>query len=794
MKIHFLCFILLFGANSLFGQDCQQRKNRNPLLRAFADASRSDSLDVLHIDLSLDMTHWSEQELYGVAEMELEAKVDNIERIVFDLLALQVDSVKLDGMLVDFSHEDPLCVCYAESAYNIGNLIQATVYYHGSPVEDESGWGGFYWQNDFAFNLGVGFDADPHNFGRTWFPCFDNFVERSTYSFHVLTNEARTAYCGGTLEGVEELGGDSLLTTWNIEQEIPSYLASIAVGDYVHVVQNFESTTGTTIPIWLAAEPGDTTALINSFANLIPCLESFEGAYGPYEWPRVGYVLVPFSSGAMEHAMNIAYPQFAANGGLSNQTLMAHELAHHWWGDYVTCTSQEDMWLNEGMASYSEALFIESIEGSEAYLEYVRENHKDVLLYAHRRDGERLPVSGIGHSNTYGDHVYNKGADVAHTLRGYMNDDFFTGLTSFLTDHPFEDVSSEQLRDHLDPLTDADVFNYFEDWIFQPGFPDIRVSNMEVTENSGTYEVSLSITQFLHYADHFYTNVPIDIEFLSGEWGESFVSEQLVSGPSTNVELTLQFLPEFVVLNRSEKINQAVLAEELVIDDDGITSLLFAEFRIDVNAPVVEDSTWIRVENHWSRADLTQGQVGIHLSEDRFWRVHGAQNLADYDIEARIRYYGDEEATKYFDPLFFDALASENMNEDSLKLFHRSNPNALWTEVSGFDLNVQGSNNNWQGYIDFPLFAPGDYAWGYYSDLVGVDEALPSVRIKLYPNPTYDLIFLEHLQTGEAYELLDASGRVLKQGVYEGGINVVDLAVGTYFIRVKKTVLPFVKN
>jgi hypothetical protein len=793
MKANFLFFILLSVCVNLHSQDCQHKKNKNSFVRSFADASRSDSLDVLHADLNIDMTHWSDQELFGAATIDLESKLDNVQNIVFDLLALQVDSVKLDGAVVSFSQVLSNCICYAPIAYNTGDAFQATIYYHGEPLEDESGWGGFYWQNDFAFNLGVGFDADPHNFGRAWFPCFDNFVERSTYTLHVLTSENRSVYCGGVLGNIESLGGDSLLTTWNLDQEIPSYLVSIAVGDYVHVTQSFESTSGEVIPIWLAAEAGDTSAVVSSFANLIPCLDSFESAYGPYLWPRVGYVMVPFSSGAMEHAMNIAYPQFAANGGLSNQTLMAHELAHHWWGDLVTCSSQEDMWINEGMASYSEALFIESIDGADAYLENVRDNHKDVLLYAHRRDGERLPVSGIDHFATYGDHVYNKGADVAHTLRGYMNDDFFSGLTAFLENHPYQDVSSEQMRDYLDPLSTGDIHSFFEDWIFQPGFPDIRISSIDVLENAGNYEVSIEIKQFLHYSNHFYTNVPINIEFLSSAWGESYLSDQLISGPSTLLEFTLPFLPAYTIINRNERINQAVLAEEIVIDDDGITSLQHAEFRIDVNAPVDEDSLWIRVENHWSRADLNQNQTGIHLADDRFWRVHGPNNLANYNIEARIRFYGDEDATNYFDPLFFEALAGENMNEDSIRLFHRSSPNEIWSAVNDYELNTQGSNDNWQGYIDFPMMLPGDYAWGYYSDVVGIEEKTTPLELTVYPNPAKEVIFIKNLLMNEAYEIFDASGKRVDQGLYNGSISIEGLTAATYFIRIQNTLLPFVK-
>ena len=397
-----------------------------------ADASRSDSLDITSTHLALDFTEWTQQNMKAVAEIEVSVLQDDTDRLVFDLENLEVSEVLVDGTEMSFDYVSPTLVIFLDGSVTAGTVLTATIHYNGTPVLDTSGWGGGYWSGNIFFQLGVGFEADPHSFGRAWHPCFDNFVERSPYTLEVLTNDGRTCYAGGDLIGVEEVGQDSLLTTWQLDEHIPAYLASIAVGDLVHDASIFNSITGEAIPVWLTSTTAQQGNFLNSFTNLNACLGGYEEDFGPYRWNRVGYVLVPFSSGAMEHATNIAYPAFAANGTLGFESLMAHELSHHWWGDLVTCSSQEDMWINEGMASYCEALFFEHLNGEEAYLEYVQDNHKDVLLYAHQNDGERLPVSGIGHAYTYGDHVYNKGADVAHTMRGYMGEDYFTLMTQFL--------------------------------------------------------------------------------------------------------------------------------------------------------------------------------------------------------------------------------------------------------------------------------------------------------------------------------------------------------------------------
>ncbi|MFM1931914.1 MAG: hypothetical protein RL226_1217, partial [Bacteroidota bacterium] len=357
--IHFRSFflplflLLVFTSSAqINGHTCQHR-HKGMTWRSASDASRSDTLDILHFDISLDFTQANAQLVSGVATLNV-LTLESVTALLFDFEGMTTDSVHLNGESTPFTHSGETLSIVPASLISAGEELEVRVYYHGQPLQDDSGWGGFYFQSDYAYNLGVGFAADPHSYGRIWHPCFDNFVERAPYTLRVLTNNGKKSYCGGMLTS-ETVMNDSTLRVWELNQHIPSYLASVATGNYVHAEQTFESMTGSDIPIWLAAHAEDTTDLKNSFVNLIPALEAFEADFGPYRWPRVGYVTVPFSSGAMEHACNIAYPLFAANGSTANQTLMAHELSHHWWGDLVTCSTQEDMWLNEGMASHCEA-------------------------------------------------------------------------------------------------------------------------------------------------------------------------------------------------------------------------------------------------------------------------------------------------------------------------------------------------------------------------------------------------------------------------------------------------------
>ncbi|WP_306640208.1 M1 family aminopeptidase [Sanyastnella coralliicola] len=736
-----------------------------------ADASRSDSLNLIHTELSLDVTEWDLQLLKAHASILVDVLQDDTDRLVFDLEGLTVDSAFIDGNMITTDHENQTLVLFTENILNTGEQVTADIYYSGSPLTDASGWGGVYWQLDHVFNLGVGFEGDPHSYGRVWHPCFDNFAERSTYTIHVLTNEGRTAYSGGLRTETLEVGTDSLLTTWELAESIPSYLASFAVGDYTHEELTFSSTTGEEIPIWLVAEAGNIPNMLTSFQNLIPCLDGFEEAYGPYRWQRIGYVLVPFASGAMEHATNIAYPEFAANGGLGSQTLMAHELAHHWWGDLVTCSTQEDMWINEGMASYCEALFLESLEGYDSYINYVKDNHKDVLQYAHMNDGERLPVSGIGHEHTYGDHVYNKGADIAHTMRTFMGDDYFELMTDFLETYQFEAVSTETLRDFVDPQTDGDMTAFFDGWVFQEGFPEFRITERTITEDNGSYVLDLTVAQFLHYCPDYCENVPVTV---SVEQGDEVVEEVvLVGADPVMLTLNLDETPGLITVNRNDELNQACLGEERIVDD-GITDFGFAEMRIDLET---EGDYFIRIENHWTGADDAVGQPEFSLASDRFWTIYADND--ELEMECRARFYGNPDANNYFDPIFFEEMDNANLSEDSLVMVYRPVPGTPWQLVETFDVNTQGNDENYQGYIDFQFEGSGDYAWAYQTGEVSVLNA-SAERFQLYPNPVTSEILISGNQ-GRQFEILDASGTLIMSGKINGTINVQELSAGFYF-------------
>src|SRR5690606_6497098 len=162
--------------------------------------SRSDTIDILNFQINLDITDFTNKIVVGNCKITITPKLNGINLLDLDLLELNLDSVKdAANNLLTFSYNDTLLAVNLPTLMNVGDTAEVIVFYNGTPQTDNSGFGGFYFNNSYAYNLGVGFNADPHNYGRVWFPCFDNFVEHATYEFNIITSGGKKAHCNGVL-------------------------------------------------------------------------------------------------------------------------------------------------------------------------------------------------------------------------------------------------------------------------------------------------------------------------------------------------------------------------------------------------------------------------------------------------------------------------------------------------------------------------------------------------------------------------------------------------------------------
>ncbi len=748
---------------------------------------RCDSTDILHYQINLNIKNLNSKTVSGLTKITLLSKINQLTSVRFDLESLQTDSVKINQTNTTFKQEKDALIINLQEPLMMNDTALIEVYYNGQPISDKK-WGGFYFSGQYAFNMGVGFDAKPHNFGRCWFPCYDNFIERATISAHITTDSGFMAVCGGIPKPPTTNADNSITWHWELSQPIPSYLVSVAVGKYALV--NLKNI----LPIdtYLASEPRDTQNFKLSFSNLKKAYETFIKLFGPYKFDRVGFVGVPFNAGAMEHATNIAYPLYAVNGGLDNETLMAHELSHHWWGDLATCRTAEDMWLNEGWASYCEALFLEAAYGKQAYNNDILSKNIYVQRYAHIRDSGFRAVSGVPHAFTYGDHVYKKGALMMHNLRTFMGDSaFFNACRAFLVKFAFSDVSTDDLRNTFSAYADsALIANFFDQWIKKPGTPSFKVTQIQKKQNGSNWDVTVFVQQLLRTAGQMYTQVPLELTLGNG------VSKQVSTiyfkgNTSSNTEtfnITLPFEPQLAILNAGQSIAYGVTQQTDTIVSSGLKQFPNALITL-TNLTIPAGSKNItHIEHIWAKADQNYCITpGLYVSNYRHWKVSGI--WADgFKAEAFLNFDGSRPSNGGF---LDHTLIGQT--EDSLVLLYRPHANAIWELVNETDaLRQTGpSVTDKIGRFWLKKLKQGEYALACFNKNLAGNGTIESKQHKKYcfimPNPANDLMQIkvgDDFKNREKVIVYNNAGKLMIDVAWpdDNVIQISKLPEGNYYV------------
>ncbi len=723
-------FLLLFPLTMLAQKDaCAKWKNQGVQSIQLDDVgnnSRSDSMDILSYDIYLDLSEYQSQLLKADCNVEFKSKIAGQEILALDLFNLAVDSVVYNQQLVSFTHANQRLEITFPTSLNLVDTYNVHVYYQGTPEVDGSNFGGFDFASNYAYNLGVAFQYEPHNFGRSWFPCFDNFVERSKYTYRVMTTGGRTSYANGLLEQEQLLGGDSIYRVWKSDLEIPTYLASVATADYKEVNDSLLSLSGSYVPVVLAALESDTADIVNSFVHLDEAFHFFEDKFGLYRWEKVGYSVTPV--GAMEHPGNIAYPASLVTGTTSGEEIMAHELAHHWFGNLITCNDAKEMWINEGLAEYLSYLFMEHVYGSEKYLEIIRANHVEMLDKAHVADGGYQVLADMPLNVTYGRHTYNKGADMMHTLRSVMGEDaFYDGMKAVLDSFAFNDISSEQFRDKL-IAEGNDVNDFFENSIFQAGWSQFDIVDMDWNSSASTVDVQ--IEQKLKIANNWFENVPLQISFRSAA-GDLYETAIVVGGEQTNLTISLSWEPKMAYLNGDDAISLASIGEDFSLMENEMEVIEADLAKVELSLVSIEDSSFVRLEHHWVAPEAQVNDLKYIISTDRYWTLRVLDD-AKVNINGKFRYKGA--TTGSLDENLMSNITS-SFNEERMVLLYRRDANYEWEAFDSQNL-VANTLTNKSGRIEASQLVSGEYCFGLRLWPVGQEEFSEIKKIAVFPNPS----------------------------------------------------------
>lgn len=782
-----LFLLFLFAIAPSAAQDnCQHSKNHQGHGQTKGGGALALwPMDIVHQRIEVDLTQGNT--LVASCTVTATPREAGLSNLQLHLLQLTVDSVTDATGQLAFTHAAELLDIDLGAIVPEGDTITLAIHYRGSPATDPSGFGGFYFAGVYTYNLGVAFTSIPHSYGRAWFPCVDNFTERNTYEFEVRTAADRNAWCNGEL--VDELveGGD-LVRHWRLDNTIPAYLAALSSAPYTSLQDSYTSISGAEVPVVLAALPADTANLRASFANLPIAFSCFEDWFGAYRWNKVGYVLTPL--GAMEHATSIHYPRSIANGNLNREDVMAHELGHEWFGNVVTCERAEEMYINEGFAEYLSYLFMECVYGRGRYMQLMRSNHKNMVLRAHLQDQGWWALADVPQTWTYGEHSYNKAAAVIHSMRTYLGDqNFRTGLTSFIEENAFQAVNSIQLRDHLTQSTGVDMSDYFADWIFQPGWAAFEVDSFSTSGAGPSYPTTVFVQQKMRGPAQPYNNVPIRVTCLDAQ-GQRWDAPApvFVGGELSSITVEPPFEPAYIVLNADGDLSLAITTDTATITQTGTTTFSIADLRITVNS--LPAPFPIRVEEYWVAADEgTEEGFAFVVSPDRWWRVTGPFPEGT-DISGRIQYDGRPITAGSLDIGLMQDADGVTFREDSLVLLYRPDQASLWRVHPDFTVNVVNNPNDRLGRIDFNGLWEGEYAMGWRKSSVGVDELTGSARSwAIHPNPANTFVHVQWKGEGTAtgtLQLLDQRGRLALEMPCTGNASTLDLRnlpAGSYVLR-----------
>ena len=746
----------------------------NSFLQA-QQTSPADNLDATHYEIHIDNIDFQAKSISASSTVLLTPLSGQVTEINLQLIDLTATNVWLDGSPVTgFSQTDSLLVIPLSSPLQPGDTAMVKVEYNGVPFHES--WGGFHFSGEYAFNLGVGISMIPHNLGKSWYPCVDNFTDRATYDVFCTLPAGKIAIGGGLL--VEEIdnGNGTFTYHWNLAQPVPTYLSSLAAGNYVAVNDTFNGMNGQ-VPINIYVRPQDTNKVAGTFIHLKEILAIFEDCMGPYSWDRVGYTGTAI--GAMEHATNIFVPHTTITGNTSNESLMAHELTHMWMGDKVTCSSAEEMWINEGWATFFGMYYDLALYGfEEDFKQQMRTKHGGVLQYCHTPsgggDGSYFPLNRIPQEYTYGMSAYDRGSTVCQALRFYLGDSlFFETLTAFIEEFAFDDASSYDMRDFMTTYSGIDMSGFFNNFILNPGTPHYSVDSFSVAPDSKSfYDVTVYVKQKRKGPAFTGDGNIMEVMFMDDNWNR-FSDTIHFSGPAGSSVTTLPFWPTIVLVDPEEKMCDATTDNYKTIKTTGNYTFEKTFFSMEVES--ISDSAFVQATHNWAQPDgLKVPVAGLRISDYRYWRIDG---IFPAGFQATGTFFYS--TNNYLDNTLITS------SSDTVIILYR-----------------KGSMDDWQE-IEFEKLGPWNVGNILVNDLrageytLAVKEAgvrtsgflLPKKNaLEIFPNPSTDgyRIKVNNAAPGEL-RIFNENGTLVKSFMVQSGESEFtwvpeNLAAGTYLV------------
>lgn len=577
--------------------------------------------DVISIDATIDLTDIFSGFMSGSCVCDIDFfGSGEADEYVFHLRDLSVDSVlvgddKFSVERVDTEGDD---FYYSLKFSDKQSSRTIVIYYSGEPTRETvpfgyAAFGGTLRFADQVFGIGVGMHCDYISTTRHWLPCYDLPSDKIKFSGTFLAPEGMKVASVGKLVS-EAAIEDGAEFRWEHEHDCATYLLTFAVADY----EILDFTVAEDLPILVYTQSAYKTASEYSYKKLPEMVECFETYFGDYPFEKVGYYNAHIGSMECQTMIAASASACAATPYSKKDSMnftVAHELSHQWFGNYATCSDFKDAWLNEGFATFCEALWREYIFGREAYFDEIGINIEDYLFYTKYEnvfplyDFPRDPPS-----SNYPTTIYYKGSATIALLRYMLGDDaFFQALRNYLAEAQNRSglVDSDFLKETLEGESGLDLDSFFEERIYGKGWPIIEIESRKIPDDNG-YKSETTIRQVQDPDSMgFYTWIPIEIGF-ENELGDAELREIVLTGEDTTI--VFESLPDFAEISVNQGssvrsllelrettilgVEEKVLASDIKIYPNPADDAVFAEFETPELSGYDALSTKIRASVH----------------------------------------------------------------------------------------------------------------------------------------------------------------------------------------------------
>jgi aminopeptidase N len=524
-------------------------------MRRIQDPERTD---VLSYNLNIEVIP-STSNLIGNNTITARVLQDNVTSFRFRLREnFTINALRLDGRNITFTREDTVVVrANFDRTYNTGETFQLYIEYSGVPVS--RGYGSIEFTMRSSGAVIVATLSEPW-YAYTWWPAKDENTDKALLTFSLTVPNTMKVAANGMQQGVDTLSGNRLRYRFQHNYQIVPYLVSFGATNYNTWTRTF-TYDGGTMPVEFYIYPeNDNSGNRASWEMCIPMLGAFSRIYGLYPFINEKYGIYQFQfGGGMEH-------QTITGQGGFGESLTAHELGHQWWGDMVTCATWSDIWLNEGFATYSEALWLEFKPGSSGFpaLKAAMQSRRPSSVNGSVYRYNPTDINTIFSSNF----SYLKGSWVLHQLRYVVGTDtFFDILAEYRRQYEYQSATTDQFIEVAEQVYGQDLNWFFgsrdnqNGWVYGIGALAYQWGWQNTTVNGKNYlMVSLNQTQSASYGTY---TMPVDVRFTA-------------SGQRENRRVWNNARTQYYVLPINGAAGSVTLDEDEWLLKTGVTSVSYS--------------------------------------------------------------------------------------------------------------------------------------------------------------------------------------------------------------------------